>query len=241
MRHQLTALILALTLGVVPAIARAADPSTLTVNGQGAISKAPDTAFVEIELVTSDLASAAKATSENDASYASLRDRLNRLGVHDDAIRTTSFDVRYVARPAERRQPLDAPAIPQPIAARYGYVATRSVGITAPRVDASGTIVDAAVAVGANVDGVRFGLADRRAAVTQALAAAVNDAQAQAQAVAAAAHLRISGIKSIEVGGTPAPIAFVARAAANAPSPTEIAPSPLEIRASVTVTYVVAP
>jgi uncharacterized protein len=210
----------------------------LTVNGQGSITRAPDSAIVDVSLVTNDQTSAARATDQNNAAYNELRDRLHALGVRDDAIRTASISIRYVPRPAQLRQPLSTPAAPEQ---RYGYVATRMVNVTAPRVDEAGRVVDAAVAVGANVNGVSYTLADQRGAVAQALGAAVNDAQMQAEAVAGAAHLRIIGIKSIEVSNAPIPIAFAAREAAGAGTQTEIPPTPLEVRAGVSVTYLVGP
>lgn len=231
--------ILALALGVLPGRAFAADPATLTVNGAGSVSKAADSALVDIALVTSDEASASKATDQNNTAFNTLRERLRALGVRADGIRTTSFNVRYVPRPPQLRQPL-ASAAPPVAQQRYGYVATRSLTVTAPRVDAAGRVVDAAVAVSANVNGLRYTLADQRSAVAQALSAAVADAQMQADSVAAAAHVHITGIKSIDVSSAPSPIAFMAREAAPGAA-TEIAPAPLDVRANVTVTYFIAP
>jgi len=241
MKHATLAVCLvALAIGALPHPASAADPTTLTVSGAGVITKAPDSALVDVVVVTNDDGSAAKATGQNNAAFNTLRDRLRALGVRDDAIRTTSFSVRYVPRPPQLRQPLSRPVIPVP-AQRYGYIASRSLTVTAPQVDAAGRVVDAAVAVGANVNGIRFALADQRAAVSAALAAAVADAQLQAESVAQAAHLHIAGIKSIDVSGAPSPVAFAARDMALAATPTEIAPAPLDVRASVSVTYYAAP
>jgi uncharacterized protein YggE len=241
MKHvTLAACLLVFVLGELPYPARAAEPTTLTVSGQGSVSKAPDSALIDVAIVTSDDASAAKATAQNNTAYDRLRERLRGLGVRDDAIRTTSFGVHYVARPSATREPLGGAPPPLP-PGRYGYVATRNLTITAPRVDAAGTVVDAAVAIGADVNDVRYTLADQRATVAQALSAAVADAQMQAESVAQAAHLRITGIKSIDVSSAPVPVAFAARAAAPAPPQTEITPTPLDVRASVSVTYYVAP
>src|SRR5579875_950071 len=233
MKHvTLAACLLVFVLGELRYPARAAEPTTLTVSGQGSVSKAPDSALIDVAIVTSDDASAAKATAQNNTAYDRLRERLRGLGVRDDAIRTTSFGVHYVARPSATREPLGGAPPPLP-PGRYGYVATRNLTITAPRVDAAGTVVDAAVAIGADVNDVRYTLADQRATVAHA--------QMQAESVAQAAHLRITGIKSIDVSSAPVPVAFAARAAAPAPPQTEITPTPLDVRASVSVTYYVAP
>jgi uncharacterized protein YggE len=241
MKHlRIAAVAAALILGAAPQLAFAADPTTLTVSGAGSISRAPDNALVELSLVTNDDASAARATAANNTAYNGLRDRLHALGVRDDALRTTSINVHYVPRPAQLRQPLGGTAVPG-LPQQYGYLATRSLEVTAPRVDGAGAVIDAAVAAGANVNGVRYTLADQRGAVAQALAAAVADAAMQAEAVAQAAHLHITGIKSIDVSSAPSPVFFAARAVEPASAPTEIDPSPLDVRASVSVTYLVAP
>jgi uncharacterized protein YggE len=241
MKHAtLAACLLALALGALPHPASAADPTTLTVNGQGSVSRTPDTALVDVALVTNDEGSAAKATDLNNVAYNSLLTRLRALGVRDDAVRTVGLNVHFVPRPQALRQTLSGPALPPQPQPRYGYVATRTLTVTAPRVDAAGRVVDAAVAVGANVNGVRFTLADQHAAVAAALAAAVADAQSQAESVASAAHLHVTGIKSIDVSGAPSPVMFAMREAAPA-TPTEIAPAALDVRASVGITYYVAP
>lgn len=240
MNHRpLVAVLAALALGFSLRPAFAADQGTLTVNGQGSIARPPDSAVVDVSVTTNDESSAAKATDQNNVAYNGLHDRLRALGVRDDATKTTSFSVRFVPRPSSVRQPLSSP--PLVPAQRYGYVATRTLVITAPRVDAAGRVVDAAVAAGAEVEGIRYGLADQHAAVSQALSAAVADAQAQADAVAQAAHLHVTGIKSIDVSSGPLPGAFAARAATLGVTPTEITPAPLEVRASVGVTYYVGP
>jgi uncharacterized protein YggE len=224
--------------------ALADDSSTLTVSGQSAISRSPDLALVDVALISSDDGAAAKATEANNVAYNHLRDRLHALGLRDEALKTTSFSVQYRPHPPQERRPLNAaPVVPAP-GDRYGYVATRIVSITAPRVDAAGTVVDAAVAVGANVNGVRYTLADPHAATAQALAAAVADAQSQAKAVADAAHMHIAGIKSIDVNGSPMPVAFARAAMASDAGPvvpTQLQPNALEVRASVSVTYTLAP
>lgn len=210
-----------------------ADPATLSVEGQGLVTRAPDRAEVDLTLETADPA-ATRATAANDAAYRRLADRLRALGVPGDALRTTGFTLRYV--PA---QPSPPPSGPPP---RSGYVVDRQLTVTAPRVDAAGAVVDAAVAAGGEIREVRYALADRGPALRAALAAAVADADAQAQAVAAAEHLRIVGVKSIAVGGSPpvyGPVPFLRAPAAAAE--TVLPPGPLDVRAGVTVTYLVAP
>jgi uncharacterized protein YggE len=213
------------------------DPiSRIDVSGQGSIDRTPDQAVVSFSIVTNDDA-AERATSANNATYNALVGKLNGLGLGPAAIKTTGYYLRYTPRPAQ----------PNPqFAQRYGYVVTRNVGVTTPRTDQAGAIVDAAVAAGVStVGGIAFGLRDGRAAYRAALAAAVADAASQADALAAAAHLRIVRIRAISAGSTAVPRVFAPalRMAAAAPAvvPTDVQPSDLTVTATVSVTYEVAP
>jgi uncharacterized protein YggE len=219
-------------------LAAAAQPTplrpTLTVAGQGSVARAPDQAVVSVDIVTND-DSAAVATSQNNAAYNALRTRLATLGLGDAALKTRSYNVRFVPKP-------DATSTFKPPVT--GYVVTRSIDVTQNDVNAVGKTVDAAVAAGvAGVNGIAFTLRDRRALYAQALAAAMRDAEAQAGALADAAHMRLAGIRTISAAPSdisPQPLRQVSRMAA-APVPTEIQPSDVEVRASITVTYYLQP
>jgi uncharacterized protein YggE len=206
----------------------------VTVTGSGAVERAPDEAIVAFTLVTDD-ADATRATSANNAIYNRLMERLRGLGLPASAVRTASYNVRYNPRPPR----------PNPdFAQRYGFVVSRGVTVTSDRTDQAGSVVDAAVAAGvSDVGAVTFGIKDRSAAYRAALAGAVADAQAQARALADAAHVRLGPIISIApLGAIPIrePLS-VARAQAAPPVPTEVEPSELTVRASVTVTYALSP
>jgi uncharacterized protein YggE len=206
----------------------------ITVTGRGGVERAPDEAIVAFTVETDD-ADATRATSANNTVYNRLMERLRGLGLPASAVRTTSYNARYNPRP-----PRPNPDFPQ----RYGFVVSRGVTVTSDRTDRAGAIVDAAVAAGVSeVGAVTFGIKDRSAAYRSALAAAVNDAQAQARALADAAHVRLGPILAIApLGSTPIrePLA-VARANVPAapPVPTDVEPSELTVRASVTVTYAI--
>jgi uncharacterized protein YggE len=93
----------------------------------------------------------------------------------------------------------------------------------------------------------QFSLLDRRAAYEEALAAAIKVALSQAQVVAAASRLRIAGVKQIQVGQPPAGSQTPATGPLLRPSPnrsatvTDLRPPPIEVRASVTVIYLLKP
>ena len=232
---------LAVILAVAPRAAAAqtrppAPPEgpTLAVSGEGTVSRSPDQAIVTAQIITNNDV-AATATSQNNATYGGLRTRLNAIGIPESAIKTNFFNVNFIPRPA------DAASYKPP---RTGYVVTRGLSITINELDAVGRAIDAAVAAGVtDVGGVSYGLRDRRAVWTLALAAAVRDAQTQAAAIAEAAHMRVAGVRTINAGGyfapVPAPLQMAGRmSAAAAPNvPTEVQPSNIDVRATVSITF----
>ena len=237
---------LALAALAVPALAQdapnASGPPTLTVQGEGTITRSPEVANVSIGITTDD-PSATAAQSRNNATYDAVLSALAKAGVPSSAVKTTSYGMNYnpppTPEPAARTTESVARA-PIRGGERYGYIVNRYLSVTAAP-DRVGAVVDASSAAGAtDVGGISFGLRDRRGAWNAALAAAVADADAQARALAAAAHVRIVRLRSIQSGSAPyVPGPAVAMRMA-APA-TEIPPSDVSVTASVSVTYVVAP
>jgi uncharacterized protein YggE len=138
------------------------------------------------------------------------------------------------------------PGYPYPGGARYGYNVNRQLSIAVSRIGDVGAVVDAAVKSGVtSVNGVQYSLKDRNAANEAALALALADAANQAKVVAAASHMRLGGIKQIQVGqtyGGPVPMPMRAMSANGvAGVPTEITPSAVDVRATATVTYYLKP
>ncbi len=231
----LAAAAVALLATLAPAAAATAPPA-LAVSGQGSVDRMPDRVTVAFGIVTNDDV-AGRATSANNAIYNALAARMSALGIKAPALRTTSYNVSFNPRPARP----DAQ-----FAQRYGYVVTRQVSVADDRTDRVGALIDAGVAAGTtSVDNVAFGLRDERGAYRAALAAAVADAQEQARALADAAHVRLGRIVEIApAGGTvppPRPFALGRVAMAAAPVPTDVQPSDLTVRASVSITYALVP
>lgn len=267
MRRLLT-LLAALTLPLLATAAFAQDPasgagSTLTVQGQATVSRAPEVASFSVGIETSD-DSATRAQASNNALYDAVRASLAKAGVAASAVKSSSYYMRYVPppTPAPPESPAAASAVPlaatapgamrhtEPVARmpipispgeRYGYVVTRSLAVTTDPAKV-GAAIDACVRAGAtDVGGVSFDLRDRRAVWNAALAGALADGDAQARALANSGHFRIVRLKSIQAGSPPygngGPVMF-ARAA---PAGTEIPPSSVDVSASLTVTYTIAP
>jgi uncharacterized protein len=207
----------------------------LTVTGSGTVSRDPDRATLLLSIITND-DSATNATSQNNRIYNAVTGKLHGLGIAQSSISTSRYDVSFVPKPSagENYKP-----------PRTGFIVTRSLSITIDNLSSVGSTIDAAVGAGVTqIDGVAFGLRDDRNAHAAALAAAVHDANAQAAAIAQAAHLRLGAIRRIATGEAPqiGPVRLQALALKAAPAvPTEIAPSQVNVHATVTITYAVSP
>ncbi|GAC1541517.1 MAG: SIMPL domain-containing protein [Candidatus Velthaea sp.] len=226
------ALFLAMVCAYAPALAEPAipGPATLTVTGQGMISRAPDRARIDASIVTNDPA-ATRALSDNNAHYNALLIKLTALGLSQNALKTTGLSTYFNARPAESSRADGA---------RYGYVVTRSLQVTPATLASAGGVIDALTGAGATIGGIGYSLRDVRAAQREALTAAIVDAAQAAREMAAAAHVRI--VRILRIGSEPAlPRPYFAAgarmSAANASIPTEVPPENVDVQATVTLTY----
>ncbi|MBC5809687.1 MAG: SIMPL domain-containing protein, partial [Candidatus Eremiobacteraeota bacterium] len=195
--------------------------STMTVQGAGVVERSPDLARLSLSIVTND-DSAVVSSSRNNDVYNTLKSRLNGLGIADDAIRTSSYNVTFVPHPPRGLPPEQQ----QP---RYGYITTRYLSVTVTPIENLGKAIDAATAAGVtNVGNVSFDLKDRKTQYRAALAAAMADAKATADTVAAAGGFSIVRVRSVNVGYSgiplqaPAPAPPMMRMAAA--TPTDIQP-----------------
>jgi uncharacterized protein YggE len=221
----------ALLVAALAAPAAAATPSQITVTAEGRSSTMPDMATANFAISTFAPA-AASATSDNNARYTRLLDALTKLGIAKSDVRTTSFSLNY-------NPPPKPPDVPQQ-GARYGYQVMRGVSVTVHQLALVGKTVDAAVAAGVtDVNGVAFDTSDTRGQFAQALRDGIAQARAHAEAMAAAAGLHIVRVKSIQEGvlSRPLPVMQEAVFRAAPAAPTQIEPSAVETRATVTVTY----
>lgn len=217
---------------VFAAPAAAATPSEITVTAEGRSSTMPDMATANFTIST-NAATAAAATSENNSRYDRLLEAMGRLGIAKSDVRTTSFSLNFNPPP----KPPDVPQQGQ----RYGYSVYRGVSVTVHQIALAGKTVDAAVDAGVtDVNGVSFDTSDTRGQFAQALRDAIRQARAHAQAMASAAGLHIVRVKAMQEGVLSRPVPLVQAAvfkAEAAPVPTQIEPSAVETRATVTVTY----
>ena len=93
---------------------------------------------------------------------------------------------------------------------------------------------------------MQYGLKDRNAATDAALALALADAANQAKVVAAASHMRLGGIKQIQVGpsyGGPVPVPMRTMSTSGVTTACRRRSRRLavDVRATATVTYYLKP
>lgn len=191
---------------------------SVTVNGTGSVSAAPDRAQLSFGVESrAETAKAALAATAREVR--AVLDALRRAGASE--LRTESVFVSPVAGED---------------GAVGGFVASNTVSasISAGR---AGALIDAAVAAGANqVYGPSLSSTDAESLYRRALEAAVAQARERGAVLAAAAGASLGEVTSIvEGGGGPVAFAEAARAASDAGTPIE--PGSRETTATVTVTF----
>jgi uncharacterized protein len=202
----------------------------VVTTGEGVVKLAPDRLWVSIA-AESRAKSPKEAQRANADAMKAVLDRLKTLGLPDDAIRTSGYDLQPEFDYANGKQSL------------RGYVARNSVEVRVDDLTRAGDVLDAAVGSGAtNVSGVRFDLKDRTAAEREALRNAVADARRRADSAAAGAGMSVDRVVRIEehraMTPEPRPMMFGARQSmvADAAGAPPIVPGEIEVRVSVTLT-----
>ncbi len=218
----LPAALAAATLGAGKA---SAAPRTITVQGTGIVTTVPNEAQFSFGVsVTAPNAKA--ALTANARRMNALIAALKSLGIPPTAIQTAQISL--------------TPNTNDNGTKILDFTASDSVSVTTKDVAKSGSIVDAAVAAGANlVSGPTLGPSDQLVLERRALKAAVGDAHARALAIAQAAHVKLGVIKTVtEVSSSPVTFSPSPKAASIASTPVE--PGTVQTEEDVTVTYGIA-
>lgn len=189
----------------------------IIVSGHGEVKITPDRASVQIS-VQARATTAAAAASDNAKKQAAVIASIKALGVGDDQISTSNYNVS----PEQRYEPNREPVI-------TGYVVTNTVTVEVRKISTVGAILDAALAHGANlISGLSFYSSNTESARRAAIATAVAAAKADAEAAAKAAGGSLGGLLEINVGSysppVPRPMMLRATAAASMQSDTPISP-----------------
>jgi uncharacterized protein YggE len=209
---------------------------SLRVTGTGEVRAAPDQATADFAVET-----AAGNAQEAAAANAQAMDRviaaLVRAGVPRERIETRDYNVfpDYDQRGMEQG---GEPRI-------RGYRVMNTVGVTLDDIERVGTVIDAALAAGANrVNGVRFGLRDPQAFRQRAIDDAVRRARADGEALAAALGLSLGMVReayTADIGAVQPMMMERLQMADAAASATPINPGEQTVRATVVVIYAIGP
>jgi len=160
----------------------------LTVTGNGKVNVAPDVAYINIGVHT-EAASVGEALANNTRQSQQVSDALKVLGLTDQDIQTTAFNVYPQQNYGPQGEMLD-----------IKYVVDNSVYVSVHDLTKLGQILDTVVKSGANnINGITFDISDRSAALSAARKAAVEDAQTQAQELADSAGAKLGEVQYINV------------------------------------------
>ena len=243
---------LAMASMALPAMASAHDLSAtpvvapgntlLTVSADGRSTRTPDLAMFTAG-VTSQGSTAGEALTANSADMNRVIAALKKAGIADRDIQTSNLNLNPVYAP--QRQLPDGtiePAQPKIV----GYQVNNTVSVKQRNLAQFGNVIDTLVSAGANqVNGPSFMMDNPDAALDEARIEAMKKARARADLYARATGLKVARILSIsESGGysPPMPVMYARAEAAGMPSaPPPIAAGEVEMTASVTVLFELAP
>ena len=202
-------------------------PSTVSVQGVGQASAAPDIAHVTVG-VQSVGPDVGKAIAEVNSKQGAIIDKLKALGIADKDIQTVNFSVNI-----DRSKP-STPGTPDgPVT----YNVVNTANVTIRKIDQIAAVIDAAVSEGANnIYGINLGIADTTPLANDARTKAVADARSRAEALAKAAGMKVGRIISITEGFAAVPQPVFAADARGSASPIQTG----ELTVSVQVQVVFA-
>lgn len=215
------------------ALTVAAKERTIVVNGNGSVRVEPDSANVQLGVEYTGK-TAQLAQSENAKIMKLVMDAVEKAGIKKNKIMTSNFNI-WPEQKYEQNQP------PKTI----GYRCSNQVNISIEDLALISKVIDAGIAAGSNnVAGLQFARKDDQEFKKLALSKAVQEAASKAQAIATAAGLKIKGIDTIVEGGSaviqPFGNQMKAMAAVNdGGSETPVSPGLIDIRGSVSITYLV--
>ncbi len=201
---------------------------TITVVGNGSIKAVPDTANVEVGVV-SEAATASQALADNSTKMQALVDKLKGAGLADKDIRTSNINI--------------SPIYDDKGHTVTGYRVNNSVAVKIRDIAKTSGLLDKVVETGANnIYGIGFNFDDPASLQATARTTAINDAHSRADAMAKASNATLGQVLSIteNVGSSP-PIPMAAGTAMSDAAPNRALP-PIQagettINAEVQITY----
>ena len=205
---------------------RAAD-RLVTVSGEATVAVAPDAAVIRIG-VTSQGRNAREASEANSKRMTAVLAAIKDSGIADRDVQTSRLSL----------QPQYDPTKAGP-ARLTGFQVTNQVTVKIRDIDKLPAVLDHAIGAGANeMSGIEFIVSEQSKLLDQARDEAIADARRKAELYVKAAGGKLGPVVAItEEGSTPPPRPLAAMRAAGVP----VAPGEQTLRASVSVSYELAP
>lgn len=231
-RGVLPAAVLAVLLPAVllaaPAV-RAEAPAGIHVTGTGEVQVIPDMARLTLE-VRREGSDPASLKRELDAVTEAILELTDELDVERRDVTAAAVNVY----PRYRRE--DGESVPD------GVVASRTVEVTLRALDELGTLINGALARGANgVNGVALDASDRPELERRALDLAIDDAKRTAEQMAGRFGVTLGALVDASAGGqTPQPLRMAAMAEMKA-ADSSFSPGEMTIRRDVQATFSIRP
>lgn len=223
-----------IVIGLLAACSPTAAPASgknersMTVSGTGRVTVVPDIASINIG-VRSEAEAVTDALDSNTAQANAISEALQELGVAEEDIQTSNFNVY----PADRYDPMTGQ-----VEGRY-FVVENTVNVTVRDLSSLGEVLTAVVEAGANnIYGINFDVENRESAIAEARQLAIEDAKTKAESIAEEAGVELGEILSIGVytGSTPT-IYYDAKGGAYSEAAVPIAAGTLSITMEANLTY----
>lgn len=232
MKLFLTSILLAALLAANPVFAEEVKMHRIiSLTGHGEVRAVPDTAVVNLGVVSS-AETARAALDANTKAMTELMANLKSANIDEKDIATSNFSVN---------PRLDYGQNGNQVPKLVGYDVTNSVTVIVRKIDGLGTLLDKAVSSGSNqINGISFSVSKPDEAMDEARKLAVKDATHKAQIYAGAASISLGNIMSIsESSGIAEPQVMFSRAKAMAAdsAPVPIAQGSQVISVDVNVSW----
>lgn len=233
---------------------------TFRVNGSGTASGTPDMAVVTLG-VQSQEQNVQSAVKVNARKMAAVEKVLKAEGVAEKDIITFSYNVRFVekqdASPVAAPQQSSSKSAPAPVAPQPkprepllpsatvrgmpagSYLVTDMIQVTVRDMAKVGTIVDKAIAAGANrIEGVSFAVSDPLKLEARARQQAYADAHRRAEQLAKLSGVTLGTVQKItDVSRPPRPVSSPVRFLASNASVTPVNPGQYEVTVTLQVVF----
>ncbi|MEG2859412.1 MAG: SIMPL domain-containing protein [Clostridia bacterium] len=226
-KTMMMVLTVVLMMAILTGAALAEGGTKVTATGTGEVYVQPDQATIDLG-VSEVSADVGQAMANVNVKLNAVREAVMGAGVEKADIATGNLSL-YTQYDYEVSG--DAPS---------GYNVSHQLTITVRNLDVLGQVIDAAVKAGANqMNGVSFTIANRQAAYEQALALAVENAQARAATMAKAAGLALGELTELTEDGSGSGyvVSRMMDTAEMGAANTQIDVGNLSVNASVTMVY----